>query len=241
MKYKTIVIITVFFSLILENAFGMNSFSEDTVLRNNCFKLPNPRKSFNLQSFASVSFVRLPYDWYETENSTTMLNLASKYSLPLNLNIKGDITVSLNSAILKIGPEVNFRLNSFFFGVGINGAYSYYRKSKYESQLETYGWSVFPNVAVAYQINDVAITIVAEYDFSITSTTASEEVEIYLKKRRLVGKSLGIFVEQRLSKNRVMLLGFVNNFHKSYFTTWSAQVSTSRFYYIPQIYIGIVI
>jgi len=170
-----------------------------------------------------------------------MLNAATRLGLPAHLNFEVNIKATPSSILLRFGPELDLKYRHFSIGIGVNAAYSYLSVKEYGYTNKSYGWSAFPGIAVGYYHNNLAFTIVGELDIALRGTISSEDIIVMQSKRRLSGKSIGFYLEQKFHRNTVMTIGFVNNFQKNYFTTWLVQTTFNRYYYIPQVYIGLVL
>jgi len=203
--------------------------------------LPRALKPFKARGIASLVLTRLPFDWVETSENKPMLNTGLKLGLPGRFNFESNIQTTISSTLIRTGLRYNVEYKRLSACGGLDGAYLYFTQELYGFTNKVYGWSMYPNITFGYCNNNIAFTVVGELDFILSNTMTSEDVTINKNKRRLAGRSVGIYMEQKIHRNCILTLGLVNNFQKTHFTAWPGLSTFNRFYYIPQIYLGIVL
>ncbi|HEX2937124.1 MAG TPA: hypothetical protein VHO72_17345, partial [Bacteroidales bacterium] len=106
---------------------------------------------------------------------------------------------------------------------------------------EAMGWAYYPNASIGFRFKKVAFTAYGEINNIFSMKIKSGEAEITNAKNFKSGYSVSFFMEQYLWKNHVLITGLINNFQKFFYPAWPAFSAFNRQYYIPQVYIGLVL
>ena len=103
------------------------------------------------------------------------------------------------------------------------------------------GWMLYPNASIGFFSKELAFTLTAERSTIQSLKISSGNAEVSDFKNFKSGQTIAVYMEQILWNKHVMILGFVNNFQKFYFPAWPAFSAFNKRYYIPQMYIGLVL
>jgi hypothetical protein len=202
------------------------------------FIYPNGNQPFKFNSTISVILTKLPLDWIETAKTEPIVLLATQYSLPVHFSIDAGVQSNFKSNLVRMGSKYHYSYGAFSASAGIDAAFQYHYAKAYESVNKVWGWASYPNLSIGYTTADLSFTLISELNYIYSQNIKYEEVKILHSENILAGYSVGLYVEQKLFKEQVLTLGLINNFQKQFFTS----VSTfNRYYYIPQIYFGLVL
>jgi hypothetical protein len=188
-----------------------------------------------------LSFTRLPLDWVETSIQVPIIQVSNKLGLPAGFTIESSFQSIYVSNLLRIGPHYNFEFGKFSIAAGYDATLLYGKMQISGFDNEANGWGTYPSISFGFLAKDLAFTLSVETHTIRSLKISSGDAEISNSKNFQSGLSLSLFMEQKLWKNHVMSLGFINNFQKFYFPAWPAFSAFNRRYYIPQFQIGLVL
>jgi hypothetical protein len=204
-------------------------------------QFPGVYKPLEFKSAVSVLFTRLPFDWVETTIDVPVLQYGARLGLPVGFTLDATVQTIWVSNMISLGPHWNFSLSKVSFGAGLDPYFMFGRMNISGFDNKAWGWGMSPNVSFGFTTKDIAFTIKGERKTVNSLTITSGSAEISKEKNFLAGWSIGLYMEQKLWKDHVMVLGLINNFQKFYYAAWPAFSTFNRNYYIPQIYIGLVL
>ena len=213
----------------------IESIGEQTII------LPRVYKPLEFKSSFSILFTKLPMDWVETSVEVPILQFDARLGLPAGFTIDGNVESIWVSNRLSLGPHWNIAMGKFSFGAGFDASFMYGKMTVSGFDNEAWGWGTTPNFSVGFKTKDIAFTIKGELKKISSLKITSGSTEISNEKNFRSGWAIGFYVEQPLWKDHVMVMGLINNFQKFYYAAWPAFSAFNRQYYIPQIYIGLVL
>jgi hypothetical protein len=232
----TINYISVFSNIKTNHKQGFNAESVNSTII-----VPRVYKPLEFKCAVSVLFTRLPLDWIETSVDVPIVQLTGKLGLPAGFTVESSFQSIYVSNQLRMGPHWNYQLKRLSFGVGLDAALLLGKMEIDGFNNKALGWSYYPNISIGIRTKEVAFTIAAEYNLLRFFKITSGDAEISRSKNFKSGQTISLYMEQKLWKNHIMILGLINNFHKFYYLAWPAFSTFNRRYYIPQIYLGLVL
>ena len=216
---------------------AQESFNDSTFsIASSAIHFPHNFETSRLKLSAGFSMVRPPKDMLETAVQAPLINFHATYSLPWHLSLEGDLTTILVSNQLSIGPGLTFATGNFGFKAGYNIAYVAGFLNQFGFDNSTRAWINYPNVSIGYKLNKMAFTLKAESVLVSYVSTSSGDNELTLYRNFFNGYTGALYIEQRLHRNRVFVIGFKDSYVKYYWPTWMVFSTFNRFYNIPELY-----
>lgn len=212
-----------------------------TDLNSKTIILPHVYKPWKVKTSLSVLFTRLPMDWIETSLDVPVVQFNGKLGLPAGFTLESGIQSVYVSNQVRLGPHWNVGWGKFSFSPGIEAALLFGKMTIAGFNNTAWGWSMYPGISIGFNTGEVAFTLSGEYNILESLKITSGNAEITHSRNFKSGHSIALYMEQRLWKNHIMILGVINNFQKFYYLAWPAFSTFNRRYYIPQVYIGLVL
>ncbi|MCA4899118.1 MAG: hypothetical protein ACK514_14380 [Bacteroidota bacterium] len=193
------------------------------------------------KSEIALSQVKLPFDWLESSVQTPLLHYHAVFGLPKNFSLDGRLSTLVVANQVNLGPRWGKQFDRMSFNLGFDLAYAFgaLNFSGFDSSVST--WLNYPNASVGYKINDIVFTVKAELS-GVTSTSSRQgTTEVVSDKNFFNGYTIAFYMEQRLWKDHVFILGFKNTYAKYHFMGWPAFSTFNRFYNMPEVYFGLIL
>lgn len=215
------------------------SNSEDPVFH--FMILPGSLSIWDTKTSLSVLFTQLPFDWVETTVEVPLFQINNKLRLPAGFTLESRLQSIFISNQLRSGLHWNYETGKFSVGAGFDGEFMFGKMKIAGFNNKSWGWGMYPNIMAGYRTKDIAIVLNGEMTFINSLKITSGNEEILHSKSLFSGISVSLLAEQPLWKDHMMILGIINNFQKVYFPAWPAFSTFDRRYYIPQLYVGLVL
>lgn len=203
--------------------------------------LPHVFKPYELISSVSVSFTRLPIDWVEASIDAPIIQISNKLGFPAGFSLESSFQTIYVSNQFRIGPHWNAEVGRFSFAVGIDAGLLLGSMKISGFNNKATGWMIYPTASIGFTANKIAFTISAERNTLQSLKISSGDAVTSDFKNFKSGQTVSVYIEQRLWKKHVLILGFLSNFQKFYFPAWPAFSAFNKRYYIPQFFIGLVL
>ena len=81
----------------------------------------------------------------------------------------------------------------------------------------------------------MSFTVKGELVVVTKSSSKSGENEVNRSKNFFNGGTLAFYIEQRIHKNKVFVIGIKDNYEKFYWPTWMIYTTFNRYYHIPEL------
>jgi hypothetical protein len=189
----------------------------------------------------ALSQVKLPFDWLETAVQAPLFHFHANYALPGNFSIDGRVSSLFISNQISIGPRWHFQQDRASFNLGYDVAYAFGFLNQFGFDTSVKTWINYPNFSVGYRFKDVAFTFKTELAVITSFSSMQGENEVSGNSNVYNGYTVALYMEQRVHKNKVLVLGFKNSYAKYHFMAWPAFSTFNRFYHIPEFYIGLIL
>ncbi len=189
----------------------------------------------------ALSQVSLPFDWLETAVQAPLFHFHANYGLPKGFAIDGRFSSLFISNQLSLGPRWNFEAKRLSFNVGWDVAYTFGYLNQFGFDTSVQSWINYPNASVGLKFKDIAFTLKGEYVVVTSFSSKQGENEVTNDRNFSNGGTLALYMEQRMHKNRVVILGFKGSYAKYHFMAWPAFSTFNRFYFIPEFYVGVIL
>jgi hypothetical protein len=210
-------------------------------VKSNSIILPHRYKTLETKTSISISYVRLPEDWLEATIDAPIFQINNKIGLPFGFTLESCFQSIYISNQFRLGPHWNVEVGKFSFAAGIDAGILFGKMDLAGFNNKAKGWMLYPNASIGFSSKELAFTITAEHSTIQSLTLSSGNAETSDFKNLKSGQTIAIYIEQPLWNKHVMILGLINNFQKFYFPAWPAFSAFNKRYYIPQMFIGLVL
>jgi len=206
------------------------------------FIYPVPLAPNDFISTVGLSLAELPEDQVEevsTAIRAPLFNFQARYGLPENFSLYGAFYTNFATYHFSLGPRWKYRIDRLSFYLGYDVAFWFGALNQFGYDSKVNAWMHYPNFSLGYEFNKFAVTIKAELIYQVDLTVKSEDVEVSTEYNKFVGTAIGAYIEQPLWKDNIVILGIKVNYTKYYYPIWAAFPTFDRYFYIPEIVIGL--
>ena len=189
----------------------------------------------------AMSQVKLPFDWLETAVQAPLFHFHALYGLPKGFSLDGRFSTLFVSNQIALGPHWSIEGRHVSFNVGYDVGYTFGQLNQFGFASSANSWINYPNASVGYKFKDVSFTLKGEWVVVTYFTTKQGDNEVSTEKNFSNGYTIGIYMEQRIHKNKVLVLGLKNSYAKYHFMAWPAFSTFNRYYNMPEFYIGLIL
>jgi hypothetical protein len=201
-------------------------------------QFPHHYKKFGFQVSAGLSMVRPPKDLLENSYQAPLVNVHATFGLPLNFSVEGDLTTLVVSNQLALGPRYSYLYKNLGVKLGWDVAFVYGQLKQFGFDNSTQVWMHYPNLSVGYKLKKMAFTLKGELVIVAKSVSKTGENEVNNSKNFINGGTVAFYLEQRVHKNKVLVIGIKDNYVKVYWPVWMIFTTFNRYYNIPEFYIS---
>lgn len=202
---------------------------------------PHRCKPKELRMEVAMSQLKLPFDWLETAIQAPLFQFHVNYGLPKGFALDSRFSTLFVSNQISLGPRWNFRKENVSFNLGYDIAYTFGFLNQFGFASSAQSWINYPNASVGWKFKDVTFTLKGELVVVTYFSTKQGDNEIATDRNFNNGYTVGLYMEQRIHKNKVLVLGLKNSYAKYHFMAWPAFSTFNRYYNIPEFYIGLIL
>ena len=210
-------------------------------IQKNSFILPHIWKSGVLKAAVGLSSTKFPLDYVESALRIPLIDLASTVGLPKGF----DATLDVNSIYIanqaRAGLHWNREGKVFSTKVGYDVGFIFGALTQFGFNNRTSAWSHYPNFSVGFKVRDIAITFKTEANIITYINTTAGGIKVTELADFFNGGSVGLYVEQRLWANHVMIVGCRDNYVKYYYPVWPSFSEFNRRYHNVEFFLGLII
>jgi hypothetical protein len=198
-------------------------------------QFPHHYKKYGFQVSAGLSMLKPPKDLLENAIQAPLANFKATFGLPLNFSIEGDLSTIIVSNQLALGPRYSFLYKNLGVKAGWDVAFVYgqLKQAGFDNSLQA--WIHYPNLSVGYKLKKIAFTVKGEMVIVAKAVSKTGENEVDNSKNFIDGGTLAVYIEQRIHKNKVLVIGIKDNYVKLYWPTWMLFSTFNRYYHIPEL------
>ena len=182
-----------------------------------------------------LSMVLPPKDMVEMAIQAPLFNYHGIYTLPWKFSVEGDFSSLIVSNQISLGPRISLTKAKFGLKLGYDLAFVAGQLKQFGFNNTTKAWLHYPNISGSYQTKTMIFTLKAEAIAVASVRTKTGENELSITKDFYNGYTGAIYIEQRLHKNKVLIIGFKDSYVKYYWPVWLTFSTFKRFYHIPEI------
>jgi hypothetical protein len=207
----------------------------------NSFIFPHVWKPGALKAAVGLSSTKFPLDYVESALRIPLLDVSATIGLPKGF----DFSVNANSIYIanqvRAGVHWNREGKTFSTKLGYDMGFIFGRLTQFGFDNRTSAWSHYPNASIGFKVKDVAITLKSEVSVITYINTTAGGIKVSELKDFFNGGSLGVYVEQRLWANHVLIVGGRDNYVKYYYPVWPAFSAFNRNYHNIELFLGLII
>ena len=196
-------------------------------------------KKFTME--LAMSQVKLPFDWLETAVQAPLFHFHAAYGLPKGFALDGGFSSLFVSNQITLGPRWALQKNNISFNVGYDVGFAFGFLNQFGFASSAQSWINYPNVSVGWRFKDVAFTLKGEAVVVTSFSTKQGDNEVSTEKNFNNGYTVALYMEQRIHKDKVLVLGLKNAYAKYHWMAWPAFSTFNRYYNIPEFYIGLIL
>ena len=236
--HKLFIVLLVFLSHFASQAQKPEEFD----IANSSLFYPRIPKLHKVKAAIMVLKYKFPEPWLEGAYHVPFFNIRSAMGLSRNLSAQMSLGTVLLSNQFSLGLYWHHRVaRKFDFSVGYEaaGVFGRFKQAGFNSTMV--GVIHYPGLSWGYRYKDIAFTLRGQVSFVgrvhvlVGESSISDDTNFYN------GFNIGLYMEQRLWKNHVFVMGLSNHYTKFSYIAWPAFSSFNRFYNIPEISIGLVL
>ncbi|MCX6303769.1 MAG: hypothetical protein NT040_02265 [Bacteroidetes bacterium] len=198
-------------------------------------QFPHHYQKWGFQVSAGLSMVKPPKDLLENSYQAPLVNVHSTFGLPWNFSLEGDLTTLVVSNQLALGPRYSFLYKNLGIKVGWDVAFVYgqLKQGGFDNSLQA--WFHYPSLSVGYKLKKMAFTLKGELVIIAKAVTKTGENELTHSTNFINGGTFAFYIEQRIHKNKVFVIGVKDNYEKAFWPTWMIFTTFNRYYHIPEL------
>jgi hypothetical protein len=203
------------------------------------FLLPQPLPAGKYSHAIYLQYVVPPKDWTLDAVVAPMFNYTGKYTLPKGFNLQAGLSSLIISNRLNVGPFWNYSTDNWHFGAGFQVAYNLGFLFSFGFNSVLTGWETQPSLTVGYSFEKSSFVLRGDLYNTLDISISEAGNTISSNERFVNGYSFMLSYEQRLTRNRVMSLGFKLNNLRYHIIAWPALPASKYRYFMPEFQIGL--
>jgi hypothetical protein len=197
--------------------------------------MPRYDKTSHYRSSIGLSMVQPPKDMVETAILAPLFNYHGIYTLPWKFSLEGNFSSIVVSNQISLGPRINLSRGNFGLKLGYDLAFVFGQLKQFGFDNTTKAWLHYPNISGSYQWKKMIFTLKAEAIAVSSVETKTGENELSMTKDFYNGYTGAFYIEQRLHKNKVLIIGIKDSYVKYCWPVWLTFSTFNRFYHVPEI------
>lgn len=208
-------------------------------IKERSFLLPLQRAPWKYSHAIYLQYVVPPKDWTLDAVVAPMFNYTGKYTLPKGFNVQAGVSSLIISNRFNLGPFWNYSKGNWHMGIGYQVAFNFGVLRHFGFNTILTGWETQPSLTLGYSFEKTAVTIRGDL-YNTLDISLSEGGNTLSNAERFVnGYSILTSFEQRLTRQRVMSLGFRMNYLRYHIIAWPALPASKYSYFMPEFVIGL--
>lgn len=198
--------------------------------------LPCRIKPFSYKHGLQLQMVSLPKDWLETSLNMPFLGYIGHFELPLGFSAEASVHSLIVANQIRVGPRWTYELGRFHVNAGIDVEYDlgWLNIQGFDNTtLQT--WQFQPLVTVGTHFDNMAFSAQGRLNYISNYIFNSGDTQYTQSRDINNGFSVGLFMEQRLIKRKVLGLGVVFNYLGFHILGWPSFYNMKTKFFIPQV------
>jgi hypothetical protein len=198
---------------------------------------PHHFEKYKAQVGLGFYFAKLPYDWVENALQAPLIDLHLTFGLPSGFSLEGDLTTLFVSNQVTLGARWNYIHRNFSFNLGYDLGYALGMMNI--GGFSNTGMALFhyPNFSVGFKTRTLAFTFKGEAVVAAWSQMKTGENLVVHSNNMFDGVTGAIYMEQRIFRHKILVIGFKENYLKYYWPAWMVFPTYERYYFIPELHL----
>ncbi len=210
-------------------------------IEKNSFIFPHVWKPGSLKAAVGLTSTKFPLDYVESALRIPLIDFSATIGLSKGFDMSANISSIYIANQVRMGVHWNRKGKTFSTKVGYDMGFIFGALSQFGFDNRTSAWSHYPNASIGFKVKDIAITLKSEVNVITYVNTTAGGVKVTELKDFFNGGSLGLYVEQRLWANHVLIVGGRDNYVKYYYPVWPSFSAFNRKYHNIELFIGLII
>lgn len=210
-------------------------------IEKNSFIFPHVWKPRRLKAAVGLTSTKFPLDYVESAIRIPLIDISATIGLSKGFDLSANISSIYIANQVRVGFHWNRQGKIFSTKIGYDTGFSFGALTQFGFDNRTSAWSHYPNASIGFKVKDVAITLKSEVNLITYINTTAGGVKVTELKDFFNGGSVGIYVEQRLWANHVLIVGGRDNYVKYYYPIWPSFSAFNRNYHNIELFIGLII
>ena len=205
------------------------------------FFFPHVWKPKVLKAAIGLSSTKFPLDYVESALRIPIIDLSATIGLPKGFDVSANLSSIYIANQVRMGLHWNKKGKIFSTKVGYDTGLIFGALKQFGFDNRTLALSHYPNASIGFKIKDIAITLKSEVNVITFINTTAGGIRVSEIKDFFNGGSVGIYVEQRLWANHVLIVGGRDNYVKYYYPIWPSFSAFDRNYHNIELFVGLII
>lgn len=210
-------------------------------IEKNSYILPHIWKPGQLKAAVGLTSTKFPLDYVESALRIPLIDLSATVGLSKGFDLSANITSIYIANQARVGLHWNKPWKKFSTKVGYDVGFIFGALTQFGFNNRTSAWSHYPNASLGFKIKDVAITVKSEVNIITYINTTAGGIKLTEFSDFYNGGSLGVYIEQRLWANHVLIVGCRDNYVKYYYPVWPSFSAFNRKYHNIEFTLALII
>ena len=211
-------------------------------IEKNSFIFPHVWKPGSLKAAVGLTSTKFPLDYVESALRIPLIDVSATIGLPKGFDLSANINSIYIANQLRAGLHWNSQGKRIFSTkIGYDVGFIFGALSQFGFDNRTSAWAHYPNASIGFKVKDIAITLKSEVNVITYINTTAGGIKVTELKDFFNGGSLGLYIEQRLWANHVLIVGGRDNYVKYYYPVWPSFSAFNRNYHNIELFIGLII
>jgi hypothetical protein len=161
------------------------------------------------------------------------------YGLPENFQLSGKVSTEIVTNHVAAGARWTYDAHPLAFAVGYDFAVLFGRLEQYGFNNSVFGTISYPNLQAGYDFTGFTLTLRGELNIVNSISSSTDGIELSTDSRQFNGGAVALYLEQPLWKDNYFTMGFKANFIKFYYPTWLLFPTWNRYFFVPELVLGL--
>jgi hypothetical protein len=203
---------------------------------------PRPLDSWSFRSMIGATLTFVPRPIAEEEiRQIPALDLRARFGLPLGISITTSATTNYLTTTASLGAQLSLNLAGVYVSIGDRQSVWYGVATLDGFDVDALGWMNAPTAAIGVSFGEVHTSLSAEVLFLLSRTTRAGTVEVSSDKRRILGASAALSVEQPFVHRSHLLLALKVNWMTNAYQSWLAFSTFGDLLFYPEFSMGVLL
>lgn len=204
---------------------------------NESMYFPHHYGKYKIQTGLGFYFSKLPFDWVENALQAPLVDLQLTFGLPAGFSLQGSLNTVVVSNQVTVGARWNYICKNFSFNLGYDLGYALGMMNI--AGFSNTGMAIihYPNVSIGFKTRTLAFTVKGEAVFMGWGQMKTGENLVTRNGSFFDGATAAIYMEQRIFKKKILVIGLKDNYVKYYWPAWMIFSTFDRYYHIPELHL----